>query len=54
MTFSHRNGYRRIKEIQTESIDNELKNRLWNLIWKIYFKNSGGDILYEEAVKDFF
>lgn len=54
MTFSQRNGYKRIKDIQTESIDNELKNRLWNLIWKIYFKNVGGDILYEEAVKDFF
>jgi hypothetical protein len=54
MGFSEREGYKKIKEIQIESIDNELKNGIWNLIWKIYFRSVGADVLYEEAVRDFF
>ena len=54
MSFSEREGYKKIKDIQIESIDNQLKNGIWNSIWKIYFRNVGGDVLYEEAVRDFF
>jgi hypothetical protein len=31
-TFSQRHGYKKIKEIQFESMDNDLRNRLWNQI----------------------
>lgn len=31
-TFSQRHGYTRIKEIQFESMDTDLRNRLWNQI----------------------
>jgi AbiJ N-terminal domain 4 len=50
MSFSEREGYKKIKEIQIESIDDELKVGIWNLIWKIYFRSVGGDVLYEEAI----
>ena len=32
MKFSEREGYSKVKEIQLEKIDLDLKNRLWNLI----------------------
>jgi len=54
MSFSQRKGYRKIKEIQFESIDNELKNRLWNLIWRSYLKEGGRDVLTEEEIRYFF
>jgi hypothetical protein len=30
--FSHRYGYKSIKDIQYESVDIDLRNRLWNQI----------------------
>jgi 2-hydroxy-3-keto-5-methylthiopentenyl-1-phosphate phosphatase len=36
--FSHREGYKKKKEIiQTESIDDDIKNKLWNLLCLYYF-----------------
>ena len=35
MTFAERNGFESPKNIQLNSIDNSLRNRLYNLFWKI-------------------
>ncbi|WP_336865257.1 AbiJ-NTD4 domain-containing protein [Peribacillus frigoritolerans] len=38
MNFSERMGYSEVKSlIQIESIDDELKNGLWNAIWEYYY-----------------
>ncbi len=36
--FSERNGYKLIKEIQIDDIDNELETKIWNLIYKFYIR----------------
>lgn len=40
MRFSERMGYKKPKtEIQHESMDNDLKNRIWSLIYLTYCQN---------------
>ena len=34
-TFSKRYGYEKIKEFQVQSLDNETRNLLWSMFWKI-------------------
>jgi hypothetical protein len=47
--FSEREGYKSIKEkIQIESIDDDLRNSLWNLLCKNYFTFSSKPMLYNQ------
>jgi hypothetical protein len=46
-SFSQRRGLKPIKDkLQIDSIDQDLKNRLWNLILIYYFPHVTGDFLY--------
>lgn len=38
MKFSEREGYKPVRDaLQVESIDNDLRNRLWNLMYDMFF-----------------
>lgn len=53
MSFSQRYGYTKIRqELQEESMDSNLRNSLWNAVYKCLKHTS--DYLYEEIICDFF
>ena len=53
MSFSERNGFKNIRqELQSESMNSNLKNSLWNVFYKNF--NTIIDELYDDLICDFF
>ncbi|MDD4353876.1 MAG: hypothetical protein PHN56_05460 [Candidatus Nanoarchaeia archaeon] len=51
MSFSERNGYKKIKtEFQKESMDDDLKNSLWNCISNYFFNYFKDAVAYSNAL----
>ena len=48
-SFSQRHGYKPVKKTQLESMDQDLRTRLWNTLVQTYFKQVRGEIVSTEA-----